>query len=443
MTDHVTRRDPADAGAEPSSSSDSALAVATDPALTFRVELPPVVHETPDDEVAVALPDVPVDAAGAPAALATSSLELDPIAYAEEAPPEPEPEIPPLPGHDDPAPERRRRRALASPPPPVPRAVRRFGRAAYRAEAPEGRLPFLVWRASLRLVHLDDSFAVRERKALDRRIGATLYPPANHVAVVTRKGGVGQTTVAALLGLAMARVRDDLVVALDANPDRGTLGDRFGTAEDATIADVVAQARRLGRRADFAAFAGAEPGRLVVVGSDRDPARTAPLDPRDFGAVSRVLDEVAGIVITDTGTGLRQEVTRAALRRADGLVLVAGAAVDEAQLASETLDGLEANGDAELVRGAVVVLNTATVATDPARLDDIEAHFAARTRAVVRMPYDPALAAGAPVRPEQLQPLTRDIVRELAALVVDGLSAPEEAADEIEAPAPDGTGIAS
>jgi len=42
-------------------------------------------------------------------------------------------------------------------------------------------------------------------------------------------------------------------------------------------------------------------------------------------------------------------------------------------------------------------------------------------RAVVRMPYDPELAAGSVVRWQNLQPFTRTSARELAALVMDGL----------------------
>jgi hypothetical protein len=40
---------------------------------------------------------------------------------------------------------------------------------------------------------------------------------------------------------------------------------------------------------------------------------------------------------------------------------------------------------------------------------------------VVRIPYDPELAAGSVVRYDALRPFTRDSARQLAALVVDGL----------------------
>ena len=65
-----------------------------------------------------------------------------------------------------------------------------------------------------------------DRRALLHRIRTPL-PGAHRVAVTSIKGGVGKTTVAACLGLVLAEHRGDRVVALDANPDAGTLADRL------------------------------------------------------------------------------------------------------------------------------------------------------------------------------------------------------------------------
>ncbi len=75
----------------------------------------------------------------------------------------------------------------------------------------------------------------------------------------------------------------------------------------------------------------------------------------------------------------------------------------------------------ELVRNGVVAINTATPATSLAKLEEIEAHFAARVREVVTLPYDPHLAAGSVVDFAGLLPDTRIAARELAAAVMDGL----------------------
>ena len=95
--------------------------------------------------------------------------------------------------------------------------------------------------------------------------------------------------------------------------------------------------------------------------------------------------------------------------------------VDEARLASETLTWLEANGYGDLVRNAVVAINTATHGTSLVKLDEIESHFASRVRDIVRIPYDPQLAAGSVVDYKHLKQTTKDASRTLAALVADGL----------------------
>ena len=92
--------------------------------------------------------------------------------------------------------------------------------------APESGWRRWLFFLSFKSVNLGDSIKVRERKALDARIGAPLDGGARFVPVLTRKGGVGKTTVTTLLGMAMALVREDRVIAIDANPDRGTLAER-------------------------------------------------------------------------------------------------------------------------------------------------------------------------------------------------------------------------
>ena len=126
-------------------------------------------------------------------------------------------------------------------------------------------------------------------------------------------------------------------------------------------------------------------------------------------------------MLTDTGTGIVHSVMHGALDLADELVVVAGLSVDEARLASETLTWLEAHGRGELVKRAVVVLNQSSPGAPLVRLDELEAHFASRVRAVVRLPYDPALATGSAITFRELRPETRQAARELAARAVEGL----------------------
>jgi MinD-like ATPase involved in chromosome partitioning or flagellar assembly len=288
--------------------------------------------------------------------------------------------------------------------------------------APEGVWQRLVYDISFRAINLGDSRAVRERKAMDRRIGEHFEHGARFVPVLTRKGGVGKTTVTTLLGMALAEVREDRVIAIDANPDRGTLAERVSKSTGATVRDVVNLAAGISGFTDFAELVSKDSTRLHVLASDTDPLLSEAFDEDDYNVVADQAARFYSVVLTDCGTGVVHSVMKPTLERADGLVVVSGGSIDEARLASETLTWLEANGYGQLVERTVVALNTATQGTNVVKLDEIEDHFLSRVKNVVRIPYDPYLAAGSVVEWNRLSPYTRDSARELAALIVEGMS---------------------
>ncbi len=289
-------------------------------------------------------------------------------------------------------------------------------------EVPEGFWQRFLYEIAFHSINVGDSRAVRERKALDRRISHPFDQGTCFVPVLTRKGGVGKTTVTTLLGMALAEVRDDRVLGIDANPDRGTLAERVARSTGATVRDVVKLASGISSFTDFAELVSKDKTRFHVLASDTDPLLSEAFDEDDYNVVADQAARFYSIVLTDCGTGVVHSVMRPTLERADGLVVVSGGSVDEARLASETLTWLEANGYAELVRRAVVALNTATQGTNVVKLDEIEQHFVSRVRDVVRIPYDPYLAAGSIVDWSRLSPYTREAARELAALVVEGVA---------------------
>jgi MinD-like ATPase involved in chromosome partitioning or flagellar assembly len=296
-----------------------------------------------------------------------------------------------------------------------------------RRPAPEGAWPRLVFNTSLHLVNIGDSRRVRERKAVDARIEKAFEGGTRFVPVLTRKGGVGKTTVTTLLGMALSTVREDRIIAIDANPDRGTLAERLDKPSSSTVRDVVMHAPSISSVTDFTEFVSRDATRLDVLASDTDPHLSEAFDEDDYNVVADQVARYYSIALTDCGTGIVHSVMRATLRRADSIVIVSGGSVDEARLASETLTWLESNGYGELVSNAIVAINTATHGTNLVKLDEIEAHFVSRVRAVVKIPYDPQLATGSVVSYRDLKPLTRESARELAALVVDGLPARRDA----------------
>ncbi len=287
--------------------------------------------------------------------------------------------------------------------------------------APEGGIRRAVWNASFHTINLGDSAKVRARKALEARIGVALPGSARFVPVLTRKGGVGKTTTTTLLGMALARMREDRVVAIDANPDRGTLAERVPRSTRYTIRDVVNKAPSISSFTDFSEFVSRDATRLDVLASDSDPALSEAFDEFDYNIVADITSRYYSIVLTDCGTGIVHSVMRPTLQRANSLVIVSGGSIDEARLASETLTWLETNGYADLVKNSIVALNTATQGTVLVKLDEIENHFRSRVRDVVRIPYDDHIAAGSVISWDKLSKLTRESVTLLAALVVEGI----------------------
>jgi len=408
------------------------LAASLPESLTVSIDLPPVVQTTPADEADVTLNDVaitPVFADGMAPATHSIDVITDPVHLAEQDQVVDEaPVIVPLPGdevRDDPSPTRRERLRGDTPrtaeTSSMLTAERMLDPKRRQKVAPEGFWQNGLYRGTFHLVNLGDSARVRERKALDARIGKRLEGGTRFVPVLTRKGGVGKTTITTLLGMAMADVRDDRVIAVDANPDRGTLAERVNKQTRSTVRDLVTHAPSIRDFNELSTHVSRDVTRLDVLASDTDPLLSEAFDENDYNVVADVAARYYSMVLTDCGTGIVHSVMRATLQRADSVVIVSGGSVDEARLASETLTWLEANNYGHLAKNAIVALNTATQGTNLVKLNEIEAHFRSRVRDIVRIPYDPELAAGSVVRYSALKPFTRASARELAALVMDGL----------------------
>lgn len=292
---------------------------------------------------------------------------------------------------------------------------------ASRTGAPESGIRRILYEASGHLINLGDSKKVRAEKDLTLRIAKPFSGSARFVPVLTRKGGVGKTTVSVLLGMALADARDDRVIAVDANPDRGSLHDRVSGSTDYTVRDAIRRRDDISGYTEFSTLIARDETRLDVLASANELTADAPFDDTDYTTVAALASQYYSMVLTDSGTGMVHEVMRATLEHADSVVLVSGTSVDEARMTSETVSWLEANGYEELARNAVVVVSNRSASTPLIKLDELEAHFSSRVRAVVRLPYDPALASGAPISFTRLKPATRRAARELAASVVEGL----------------------
>ncbi|MEU2024762.1 SCO5717 family growth-regulating ATPase [Streptomyces sp. NPDC016469] len=239
------------------------------------------------------------------------------------------------------------------------------------------------------------------------------------IAVISLKGGVGKTTTTTALGSTLASERQDKILAIDANPDAGTLGRRVRRETGATIRDLVHAIPHLNSYMDIRRFTSQAPSGLEIIANDVDPAVSTAFNDEDYRRAIGVLGKQYPIILTDSGTGLLYSAMRGVLDLADQLIIISTPSVDGASSASTTLDWLSAHGYAELVQRSITVISGVRETGKMIKVDDIVQHFRTRCRGVVVVPFDEHLSAGAEVDLDMMRPKTREAYFNLSALVAE------------------------
>ncbi|MDJ1132632.1 SCO5717 family growth-regulating ATPase [Streptomyces iconiensis] len=239
------------------------------------------------------------------------------------------------------------------------------------------------------------------------------------IAVISLKGGVGKTTTTTALGSTLATERQDKVIAIDANPDAGTLGRRVRRETGATIRDLVGAIPYLNSYMDIRRFTSQAASGLEILANDVDPAISTTFNDDDYRRVIDVLGKQYPIILTDSGTGLLYSAMRGVLDLADQLIIISTPSVDGASSASTTLDWLAAHGYSDLVQRSITVISGVRETGKMIKVEDIVAHFETRCRGVVTIPFDEHLSAGAELDLSLMRPKTREAYFNLSALVAE------------------------
>jgi putative peptide zinc metalloprotease protein len=239
-----------------------------------------------------------------------------------------------------------------------------------------------------RLQQLLASKGEREEADLEQRIRtlAGVTRP-NTVALISPKGGVGKTTSTFLVGNLLATHLKLRVIAVDANPDFGTLARlSFDTRRsERSLADLLDDADRLKTAAELNPYVSRQPTGLHVLASPRDPELTASLGPDRYGELVAFLSCFYEVVLLDLGTGVAGPLARFAIDRADQAVLVT---TPDCITSSVVLDAL---GHVQHDRTTVALNKSLLRAGD---LPVVEQRFRAEhLHRSVTIPYDEQLAA--------------------------------------------------
>ncbi|WP_051545418.1 MinD/ParA family ATP-binding protein [Mycobacterium asiaticum] len=241
------------------------------------------------------------------------------------------------------------------------------------------------------------------------------------IAVLSMKGGVGKTTTTVGLGSTFAAIRGDRVIAVDANPDFGTLAQRGPDQSRSTVRDLLLD-DNIFRYSDIRRHTSQSTSRLEILASERDPATSEAFSDADYRVVIRLLQRFYNLILTDCGTGLVHSAMESVLDEADAIVLVASPAIDAARSALATLDWLEHHGRGHLVPNATVVISAARPGKSSVDLDKLAAQFLTRIRAVHVIPFDDHLAQGSEIVLDLMASKTRQAFLELAASIADGFA---------------------
>jgi MinD-like ATPase involved in chromosome partitioning or flagellar assembly len=278
--------------------------------------------------------------------------------------------------------------------------------------APRGRLRRQVQRVLA-------SQREREEAELERRIRSQpAVTRPNTIALISPKGGVGKTTSTFLTGNLLATHLKLRAIAVDANPDFGTLA-RLAPDErrsERSLADLLEDSDRLNTAAELTPYVSRLPTGLHVLGAPRDAELTASLGPERYGELVAFLATFYEVVLLDLGTGVAGPLARFAIERADQVVLVT---TPEWVTSSVVLEAL-----------SYVHHDHTTVALNKSRLDSsavavIEDRFRAEhLHRAVTIPYDEQLATMLDSGAYSLDALgrgTRVAVKRLGLAVADQL----------------------
>jgi MinD-like ATPase involved in chromosome partitioning or flagellar assembly len=341
---------------------------------------------------------------------AAAATEVPPMAAEAPAPPEaaadrdpaPEPQAPDQPGMRSAAP-----RATMSREDVYIRPM--------RAGKPISNGP--VSRSTTWLKYTLSSELQRREWAIDEQL--LHVPPMtrpNTVAVISPKGGVGKTTISFVLGNLLASELRMRVVALDANPDFGTLASLApdDSRSQRSLADLLADSTQIASPAELHPYVARLPTGLHLLGAPAHAEVMAQMTPGLYSRLLDFLERFYEVVILDLGTGITDPLAQFAVDRADQTVVIT---TPEWVTAAGVLGALRY---LQLEQGTLV-LNQAPVGRQGGNREVIEANFrrhAVETSATI--PYDDRLRVMLDTGTYSLRDLklsTRVPVKELGAAI--------------------------
>jgi len=235
------------------------------------------------------------------------------------------------------------------------------------------------------------------------------------ITVLSSRGGAGKSTLTALVGAALARYRADHVLAVDADPDFGSLGMKVNASSRVSLRAFGSAAPWFNSLDEAAGLLGQGSSGLWVLTGEAGRGGSGDLTDGAYRTAMGALSRFMAVALTDGGPGLLSPINLGALYSSHALLLAASASVDGVVSAKSTIERFAAG------EGAAHTVVALVETSSPTGYFDLQAairHLRETGASVFRLPYDRHLAAGTSIDPEKLATSTWPAVISIAGSVL-------------------------
>lgn len=249
---------------------------------------------------------------------------------------------------------------------------------------------------------------------------------AGFISVMSEKGGVGKTTLVALLAYVLNEIRRERIVVADLNPDKGSLHKRMGVARRHSLRDLVdAYGDILAGRAQARDFLSTTPGAPIsVLSGDPRGEKRDKTSEEDVIKIFQLLSPMCDLAILDNGTGITHSALTGSLQVSHSMVMIMENTLDAEEFIEESLAFLQEENHDDLRNRLILVINDKAAITadeSSSMINDLVSKFGYQVRSIVVIPFDRGIARSGPIDFSQIDTETVRALRHLAALLIDDM----------------------
>ncbi|MFB9323970.1 AAA family ATPase, partial [Cryptosporangium minutisporangium] len=257
------------------------------------------------------------------------------------------------------------------------------------------------------------SARAREAAGLARELSQPVAT-GRRIAVLGIRGGSGKSTVASLLVSAYATHRGDRVLAVDADPDLGSLGLRLGANSPTSLANLGKVPRVWATLDDAERCLGRSQSGAWILSGERGSAAPEIVPPNAYLGVLHGISRYFAVTVVDAGAGMVTPLNQSVLADAHAIVLATPASIDGVVSARRALEWIREWGPHRLPQ-TLIALTAMSPQAAEIDLNRTAEAFAPYGVVPALLPYDRHLATGSTIEPWRLGERTRNAAVQLAA----------------------------